>query len=129
MRSLLDAGVDDLTDAVDIQLAILTQEGFAPTSNDVAAAETWKLVASGKVTVGMAVERRNHINETDDQYKPFPDDPDEWGEGYVTSLEPLKVTYTLTSGPSAMGYGWGEVRLLSPGAADSGQTQANPISL
>ena len=37
----------------------------------------------------------------------------EWKEGYVTSLEPLKVTYDLSDGPSADGYSYDEVRAVS----------------
>eukprot|EP01043_Picozoa_sp_COSAG02_P114041 COSAG02_NODE_50322_length_321_cov_0.702703_1_plen_87_part_01 len=54
---------------------------------------------ASELSVGLIVERRD------------PGRP--WGQGYVTSVEPLKVTATLGDGPSAEGYSWGEVRLVS----------------
>jgi hypothetical protein len=57
-------------------------------------AATQKLVASGKLSVGMVVERRDGGNE--------------WREGYITSLRPLKVT--CTQSPSDHGLVWDGVR-------------------
>jgi hypothetical protein len=51
--------------------------------------------------VGTVVERRlEGVNEG------------KWGEGYVTSLEPLLVTGHLSDGPSGEGYSWHEVRAV-----------------
>ena len=54
---------------------------------------------AARISVGAVVEHR--------------DKGKEWWEGYVTSLEPLLVTATLSDGPSAEGSSWHEVRAVS----------------
>ena len=41
------------------------------------------------------------------------DADDEWKFGYITQLEPLKVTYDLSKGPYAKGFSFHEVRAVS----------------
>ena len=53
---------------------------------------------ASQLSVGLIVERRNP-GQT-------------WSVGFVTSVEPLKVTATLAEGPSAVGLAMAEVRLL-----------------
>eukprot|EP01044_Picomonas_judraskeda_P013066 COSAG03_NODE_1939_length_3323_cov_386.678350_2_plen_404_part_00 len=62
------------------------------------------------LSVGMVVERR-------DPGKP-------WAKGYVTSVEPLKVTVRLEKGPAALGCSWAEVRLVPGPAIPEGQPPA-----
>eukprot|EP01046_Picozoa_sp_COSAG06_P041848 COSAG06_NODE_5251_length_3609_cov_3.797151_1_plen_308_part_00 len=52
-----------------------------------------------RVRVGAVVKMRDKGDE-------------EWGRGFVTSLEPLLVTKCLTDGPSAEGYSYDEVRAV-----------------
>ena len=65
--------------------------------NAAARAATEKLVATGKLSVGMVVERRDGGNE--------------WREGHITSLAPLKVTCSNSSSES--GLTWDGVRPVS----------------
>ncbi len=62
--------------------------------NAAAKAATQRLIASGKLSVGMLVERRDGGNE--------------WRKGYITSLRPLTVT--CTPSPSDKGLTWDGVR-------------------
>jgi hypothetical protein len=55
---------------------------------------------AARISVGAVVEHRDKGE-------------DKWREGYVTSLEPLKVTEALHRGPSARGASWHEVRAVS----------------
>ena len=51
-----------------------------------------------KLTIGMRVERRYEASD--------------WGEGFVTNLDPLEVTLS-DKNPKSECYKWSEVRLLS----------------
>ena len=57
---------------------------------------------TSELSVGMIVERRE-VGKA-------------WQKGYVTSVQPLKVTYNLDDGPAAAGYKFQEVRLVQPPA-------------
>ena len=59
-----------------------------------------QFLLEAQVSVGAVVEYRAEGEE-------------EWREGYVTSLEPLKVTSNLRDGPSARGFSMHEVRAVS----------------
>ena len=63
--------------------------------NAAAKAATEMLVASGKLSVGMLVERRARGRS-------------EWREGYITSVDPLKVT--CTNSLAAESFEWDGVR-------------------
>ena len=60
----------------------------------------------GTFVVGQEVERRDR-------------DDDEWGPGYVTSLDPLLVTFSELRGPAEKGHPWRQVRQIPPAYATS----------
>lgn len=66
---------------------------------ELAAEQAEKNALISQLEIGMRVERRY--------------DNSEWGEGFVTSLDPLEVTVSSMD-PKSEGYRWAEVRVLPP---------------